>query len=250
MSALKVVHRRRRILSVDVEDVTYENNDMVQAPKPKRQRKKTDRYGKRISTVNKDAFFDVIENTNSVDIISIPIDNNKTAQPISNTSLADVDDIHGNDNEPHPSLINYHDNHEIIFGKSDENFHQMVIEKLNFIVASISTMQKSIVRFDVRMRTIENKIEESEAIRNFEGENVMARSTDTAQSLKDMGFPIKTREALDAFNVQLEDLGFRESIVRDYIFFDFLKYFLNNILCFCCILQLDSKYQKNLWCKW
>lgn len=161
------------------------------AIRPRRERKKPDRYGKRLSAINHDAFF---ENCSSVDLNSSDKSTDENCMDQS-LNLMNSEPICSN-NEVISSVQN---------GEPSTQHNELgtVISVLNEILERVKSLETNTAKLEVRLRNLETRS-------NFD----VSRSGISDSEKVQMGIPIESKDALDKCETDLKNDEMRQKMVR------------------------------------
>lgn len=198
--------------------------------RPKRVAKRPDRYGKRVSAINRNVFFEQFNNddspkrdnenspnnlngshrsnslgsTSSTDSLTIDsVSNNDSAQSVSNTSNDTDHILHESDNNleknsPHSS-IGYN------------AFQSAAITKLDEILKRISYIEKDNCKTQARLNKLERTFERYFERLNGGGIDVMEAVSEAYRAT--FGVPISSKMALDKFEMDLINSDYKSKLV-------------------------------------
>lgn len=201
--------------------------------RPRRATRKPDRLGKRVSTINRNEFFEQFSNDASINSENT-VDNSHHSDDstISSDSLHNkttADDSHQSNSssltrpvqsEQSDSERNLHEASDNLEQSSSQwssdhgtkNFETTVVRKLDEILKRISYIEKDNCKTQARLAKLERNFERYLERLNGNGIDVMEAVCDTDRER--LGIPISSKIALDKFEVDLASSDFKsESVI-------------------------------------
>lgn len=187
--------------------------------RPKRMPKKPDRYGKRVSAINRNAFFEEFVSDDSQER-----SNKNTPDDIIaslNSSLTDSVSI----SDSTQSVLNSSNDSEHILHKSGDDleqnspqssigyntFQSTVIAKLDEILKRISYLEKDSCKTQARLNKLERTFERYFERLNGGGVDVMEEVSEADRET--FGVPVSSKIALDKFEMDLTSSDFKSKLV-------------------------------------
>lgn len=208
--------------------------------RPKRSTKKPVRYGKRISAINRNAFFEQFnsndtQQSNEDDSTSNALDDSDA----SHNSNDDIDSSHSSIQLSNNSMLNVHnsshDSEHILHESSNNStadlpqlndnleahspqsnighstFHSTVITKLDEILKRISYIEKDSCKTQARLSKLDRNFDRYLERLNGNGIDVMEAVSETDREI--FGVPISSKIALDKFEKDLSSSDFKSKLV-------------------------------------
>lgn len=197
------------------------------APKTKRTRIRTNRYGNRLSGIDRDEFFTNIENSMpSIENLNELNDdshathtsengsnsdyNCEDESPGSNTSTSSESrDCGRTDQSDLVSLVPEQSPSSSIspssINASNHSFQKVVLEKLDELLIRISSVEKNVAKAEIRLKDLEN-LQTTDC-------NINIGRIDFSE-LAQYGLPKKNKENLDEFEKRLKSKEFKSKMVN------------------------------------
>lgn len=158
-----------------------------------RVQKKPERYGHRLSAIDRDAFFEQLSTTTES-----TCSNDNTPQM--NQLVESCGD--SNDTESAYSSCSCSDNGSSSSTVTEPSF----LSKLNEILVRISAIEKNTAKTDVRVRNLETSIDRVD--------HSVTVPENLTLGLLELGLPLKFQQSLDKFESDLQSADFRHTTVK------------------------------------
>lgn len=159
--------------------------------RPKRDRKQTERYGRRMSTSNHDEFFQQTSQENSFNHSAVSVDSHDSTRPVANLAA-----------ERETTRC---DGSNTCTQHCEKN-NILVLAKLNEILERISLIEKNMAKMDVRLRRLGQTVDQIDG-GGIEKEDAIG--LDFSQ----LGLPIKSLVSLNKLESDLQSEDFRQKMV-------------------------------------
>ena len=201
--------------------------------RPKRVPKKPDRFGKRLSAVNRNEFFEQFshneiqlesEKTNTFegsDDSSVSYQPNNSGNTSSNDGLNQINNFVSDDDSiqstKNSSTVSVHERSDILEEKSSHSdidrsdFQSIVISKLDEILKRIAYVEKDCCKTQVRLNKLERNFEQYFERINGGGIDVLEAVSEADRET--FGVPISSKVALDKFEKNLTSPDFKSKLV-------------------------------------
>lgn len=220
--------RKRKITSAIVEST---------AKRSKRTHKKPDRYGKRLSASDRDAFFEQIssntdsdgttdglintpdtihsidsgESSSDLEIVDSGSSSQETVSSIANerTALHAMNHVHTTPIEEingHTPIQRIRLSDEYTSRPEPESNDRAILTKLDAILMRISCIEKNTAKIEVRLRNLEQNSTRADIVGD-------ERESDNENDAMELELPVKNKESLDKLEANLNLQDFRRKMV-------------------------------------